>query len=239
MELFNEKGHLTQDALILAINEELDEMQSLEVSEHLSFCDDCLVKYTDLLTDDKLRIPQKHLAPSIMSRWHRKLISFALSKYGTVAAAVVFGVAVWSTGIFSNAIQISQGAKPPVTEAQQKPSMVENASNFIGDITSELKSSVGGLFGTVTVQSEAERAAQIQKSILKEQARKEKAVAKLKAERQAAEKKKAEEKAKIKAKQDEQLKLEDAIKNKDNYAKEETLKRDEENINKLKEITAK
>ncbi|MEG1477458.1 MAG: hypothetical protein RSC38_06970, partial [Oscillospiraceae bacterium] len=113
------------------------------------------------------------------------------------------------------------------------------ASNFIGDITSELKSGVSGLFGTVTVQSEAERAAQIQKSILKEQARKEKAVAKLKAERQAAEKKKAEEKAKIKAKQDEQLKLEDAIKNKDNYAKEETLKRDEENINKLKEITAK
>ncbi|MEG0110554.1 MAG: hypothetical protein RR675_05500, partial [Oscillospiraceae bacterium] len=142
-------------------------------------------------------------------------------------------------GIFSNAIQISQGAELPVTEAQQKPSMVENASNFIGDITSGLKSSVDGLFGTVTMQSEAERAAKIQKSILKEQARKEKAVAKLKAERQAAEKKKAEEKAKIKAKHDEQLKLEDAIKNKDNYAKEETLKRDEENINKLKEITAK
>ncbi len=40
-ELFTADGHLTDLAFKLLIDEQLDSLQSLEVSEHLSFCDRC------------------------------------------------------------------------------------------------------------------------------------------------------------------------------------------------------
>ena len=38
-ELFTPDGHLTDQAFSLLLSEQLDQLQSLEVSEHLSFCD--------------------------------------------------------------------------------------------------------------------------------------------------------------------------------------------------------
>ena len=48
-ELFTPDGHLTDQAFSLLLSEQLDQLQSLEVSEHLSFCDKCLDRYTSLL----------------------------------------------------------------------------------------------------------------------------------------------------------------------------------------------
>ena len=45
-ELFSPDGHLTDTSFELLISEKLDPLQSLEVSEHLSFCDRCLERYT-------------------------------------------------------------------------------------------------------------------------------------------------------------------------------------------------
>ena len=52
MELFNKEGHLTDEGLRAVVDGTLDEMGRLEASEHLSFCDSCLVRYTELLADD-------------------------------------------------------------------------------------------------------------------------------------------------------------------------------------------
>ena len=49
MELFNKEGHLTDEGLRAVVDGTLDEMGRLEASEHLSFCDSCLVRYTELL----------------------------------------------------------------------------------------------------------------------------------------------------------------------------------------------
>ena len=48
MELFNKEGHLTDEGLRAVVDGTLDEMGRLEASEHLSFCDSCLVRYTEL-----------------------------------------------------------------------------------------------------------------------------------------------------------------------------------------------
>lgn len=45
-ELFDPNGHLTDDAFgALLRDEPLDEMERLEISEHLSFCDRCVERY--------------------------------------------------------------------------------------------------------------------------------------------------------------------------------------------------
>ena len=65
MELFNKEGHLTDEGLRAVVDGTLDEMGRLEASEHLSFCDSCLVRYTELLADDTLLVPEMPLTPTV------------------------------------------------------------------------------------------------------------------------------------------------------------------------------
>ena len=68
MELFNKEGHLTDEGLRAVVDGTLDEMGRLEASEHLSFCDSCLVRYTELLADDTLLVPEMPLTVYPCSR---------------------------------------------------------------------------------------------------------------------------------------------------------------------------
>ncbi len=45
MTIFNQNGHITAEGFFLLVTEKADEMQRLELSEHLSFCDRCLEQY--------------------------------------------------------------------------------------------------------------------------------------------------------------------------------------------------
>ena len=49
MEMFNNDGHLTEQALQSLNTGHLDELCRLEAAEHLSFCDECLLRYTAIL----------------------------------------------------------------------------------------------------------------------------------------------------------------------------------------------
>lgn len=63
MELFYENGHLTPEGLNALVDGQLDEMARLEAAEHLSFCDECLVRYTALVEQAPLAAPETPLAP--------------------------------------------------------------------------------------------------------------------------------------------------------------------------------
>ena len=102
MELFLENGHLTDEALRAAVDGALDEMGRLEVAEHLSFCDACLVRYTDLLEDDVLLTPSQPLTEGVMERVRRKVVRLLFNRYAAAAAAVVLAVTFWSTGLFKD-----------------------------------------------------------------------------------------------------------------------------------------
>ena len=58
-ELFLQNGHLSDEGLQALIDGTLDELQRLEAAEHLSFCDECLTRYTALLTGDVLEEPEQ------------------------------------------------------------------------------------------------------------------------------------------------------------------------------------
>ena len=74
MELFNKEGHLTDEGLRAVVDGTLDEMGRLEASEHLSFCDSCLVRYTELLADDTLLVPETPLTPTVLARVRRRAV---------------------------------------------------------------------------------------------------------------------------------------------------------------------
>lgn len=101
MDLFNNDGHLTDYAFDLIINEKADEMQRLEISEHLSFCDECLLAYTERLSNDVLIDMEESVTDSVMSRIKMRLRRIFVNKYGTVAVAACFALVLWTTGTFS------------------------------------------------------------------------------------------------------------------------------------------
>lgn len=123
MELFQENGCLTDEALHGLIEERLDELGRLEVAEHLSFCDTCLERYTALLTDDTLKTPETPLAPKILSRVRSRVLRLVVNRYAACGAAAVLAFTLWGAGVFDrlvpNELPVTE-ARPAVTEQSEE-----------------------------------------------------------------------------------------------------------------------
>lgn len=133
MELFTKDGHLTKYALQSVLDESLDDMGRLEVSEHLAFCDECLLIYTNLLTKDTLKQdlqPCKPIYQRVMQRIKQKTRLILFNRYASAAAAAVFAIMLWATGTFSSMVPQSglktEKHEPRITYISQ---FIENVSD--------------------------------------------------------------------------------------------------------------
>ena len=97
MECFRADGHLTNEALeALVRGDQPDELARLEMAEHLAFCDDCLQRYTELLTADTLLIPAHSCRESLWRRIRARALRMLTNRYATAAAAVALALTmVW------------------------------------------------------------------------------------------------------------------------------------------------
>lgn len=102
MDLFDKDGHLTEYAFELLLNGGGNELERLEISEHLSFCDDCMIHYTNILTDDTLIIPKDSVLSSVMSHIKRRTRRIFMNKYATVTVAACFAIILWNSGLIGN-----------------------------------------------------------------------------------------------------------------------------------------
>lgn len=95
MDLFDPSGHLTDRALLALVrSEELDELDRLEMAEHLAYCDRCLQRYTVLLTDAPLLTPARSCQESLWRRLRVRTLRLLTSRYATAAAAVALALTV-------------------------------------------------------------------------------------------------------------------------------------------------
>lgn len=103
-ELFDEEGCLSDFALNSAASgyPELPELNRLEISEHLSFCDRCVDRFTALLTGEALELPVPDLAETIMQRVRRKAKTIFFNRYVTAAVAASIAMTLWVTGVFTD-----------------------------------------------------------------------------------------------------------------------------------------
>ena len=117
MELFRTDGHLTDEGLRALIDGTLDEMQRLEAAEHLSFCGDCLLRYTQRMDGAALAQPPQPLRESVLARIRRRAVAIFFNRYAAAGAAACLALALWGTGVFS-ALQPQRAprtAQPPAT----------------------------------------------------------------------------------------------------------------------------
>ena len=142
LDLFDQNGHLTDKALqALTWEEDLNELQRLEISEHLSFCDACTARYTDLLCDDILQAPPIPLYGEVMKKIREKERRLFLRRLTTVSAAACLALVFWWSGIFTfPSKQIEKNQRPEQTIQtdleEQKPSGLEGIRTSLLQFTS-------------------------------------------------------------------------------------------------------
>ena len=106
-KIMTSAGHLTDEALSAVIEGRLTQDERLEVSEHLAVCDHCLLRYTNLLTDDLLLPPPAPQTPSIIARVRSRARRLFINQYSLVALAASLALFFFLSGVFTPAHPLS------------------------------------------------------------------------------------------------------------------------------------
>ena len=92
MTCFRPDGHLTDAALTALVRGDcLEELDRLELAEHLAYCDQCLQRYTELLSEGPMLTPARSCRESLRRRIRQRAVQLGVSRYATAAAAVPRG----------------------------------------------------------------------------------------------------------------------------------------------------
>ena len=96
-KLFDAEGHLTDDGLYALKDGTLDDLGALEAAEHLSFCDYCLLCYTELIDAAPacLQEPMRDLIPQVQNLMRLRRFRIMTNRYVSAAAAVVLAFVLW------------------------------------------------------------------------------------------------------------------------------------------------
>ena len=152
MDIFHKDGHLTDDALrALICGEELSPLERLEISEHLAFCDVCLQRYTNALSDTALLVPEHSCQEGLWHRIRARTIRLLTSRYATAAAAVLLALTVLWGSKLSLPISI-----PDDTPAH----IMETTDTLPQQLNSALETFSGTLRGFFETIGEGRRAAE-------------------------------------------------------------------------------
>lgn len=137
--VFREDGHLSGWALTaLAKNEDrFSELERLEIAEHLSFCDDCLQRYTLALEGEALLVPEHSCQKALWARVRNRAIRLVTSRYATAAAAVTLALTVLWGG---ERLEFTRPVLP-----EDRPSISQRLTGLTGELSLSLHETVSGL----------------------------------------------------------------------------------------------
>ena len=107
MERFKNNGHISDYGFTVLLSNSEDTLAALELSEHISFCDECCGRYANLLCDDVLISPPVPIAKTVISRLKNTLRLRVFNKYCRAGIAACLAMALWFGGINSGVITVS------------------------------------------------------------------------------------------------------------------------------------
>ncbi len=140
MEVFRADGHLTDEALLLLIQEGVpEELTRLEIAEHLAFCGECLERYTGLLDAAPLLTPARSCERSLWARIRARAIQAFTSRYATAAAAVFIALTVvWGNPPMETVREVFPEDRPAITEriGETLSQAITELSDFLGGFRS-------------------------------------------------------------------------------------------------------
>jgi len=132
------KKHLTDPLLVRLIAGAASEAERLACAEHMSTCDRCLKKYTDLLTDEICLTPSESVVQRVRTELRRRATSGFFTRFAAAAAAIILAMALWMTDVFSNVVPDADAPilSAPVTE--QRISLSDRLNGFFNGLSDSL-----------------------------------------------------------------------------------------------------
>lgn len=111
MELFREDGCMTDAGFRAMMDGQLDELGRLEAAEHLSYCDQCMDRYTDLLTADALETPPRSVQGAVMGTIWARLMQNTYGRAAVAGVAAVLALTLWRSGRCSRSSSMVPGGR--------------------------------------------------------------------------------------------------------------------------------
>ncbi len=133
MELFDEKGCLTDEGLQALTGGQLDEMGRLEAAEHLAYCDRCMDRYTALLTEDALETPPHPARGAVMGTIWVRLMQNTWGRTAVAAVAAVLALTMWRSGTLWQLMDIQEQVKSWMPASSQSQSADERLGRPVQD----------------------------------------------------------------------------------------------------------
>ena len=110
MTCFRPDGHLTDAALTALVRGDcLEELDRLELAEHLAYCDQCLQRYTELLSEGPMLTPARSCRESLRRRIRQRAAV-------TLALTLLWGSGNLSGRVHSTAPSLLERAGTALTE---------------------------------------------------------------------------------------------------------------------------
>lgn len=144
MNLFLDSGHLSQEGLDALIAGTLDELQSLEAAEHLSFCDDCLLAYTQRLTEDTWQTPPVSVQDGLWNKIRTRVMRVMVNRYAVAAVAACLALMLWGTGFFN--YFLPQRGMRHIDVPENTMTVSARVGSFVSNGQEALHDALGNLF---------------------------------------------------------------------------------------------
>ena len=127
MELFDEKGCLSDEGLHAVVDGQLEELGRLEAAEHLAYCDHCMDRYTALLTADVLQDPPRSAHKAVMTSVWVRLMQNTWGRAAVAGVAAVLALTMWRSGTLYQILDAGQTVR----------SWTQNTTQMLPDETCE------------------------------------------------------------------------------------------------------
>ena len=120
MNLYDERGHLTERALTLS-PEELTFDQLFERTEHITACSHCAERFALAALAEPEPEPVGLVSRTVaaIETERARAQNSRLGSFFTVAVAAVFAVTLFGSGVFTKVIDTAVQAPPQVVEAEK------------------------------------------------------------------------------------------------------------------------
>ena len=121
MELFREDGCMTDAGFRAMMDGQLDELGRLEAAEHLSYCDECMDRYTALLTADVLEEPPRSARGAVMGTIWVRLMQNTWGRAAVAGVAAVLALTMWKTGALGQITRLGSELNTVLPASQTQP----------------------------------------------------------------------------------------------------------------------
>lgn len=133
----DETGCLTTFGLESLVEGSLGELERLEVSEHLAYCDLCVERYTALLAEETLLEAPELMRQGVLAAVRKRAVKVFVNRYFHMAVAASLTLVLWSTGVFSTIRDIPL-ALPRAEPEKDTVSISQRLENFTDEVNDGL-----------------------------------------------------------------------------------------------------